>query len=247
MTEADFLQGYDPTPFDRPSVTVDLVLMTVVDGRPAALLQQRADHPFRQCWALPGGFVGMAEGLDHAARRVLADKAGMHQTGMDESGAWLEQLATFGDPARDPRMRIITVAYFALIPADRVAGAVAARTDLTLAPLHLAEDGALTALDNSGAPLPLAFDHAEILRHALVRLRGKLDWSPIACALLPPLFTLRDLQRVHEAIVGRPLNKPAFRRRMLDTGWIEGTGEKESGTSYRPAELYRVAAKGDAI
>ena len=90
-----------------------------------------------------------------------------------------------------------------------------------------------------GRPLPLAFDHAEILAMAILRLRGKLDWSEVGFALLPERFTLRQLQDVHEGILGHPLNKPAFRRRMLDRGWLEATGEREAGTSYRPPELYR--------
>jgi len=210
---------YDPAAFPPLAVTVDLVLMTVREGRLAALLQRRSEDPYKGDWALPGGFVDAAEGLDAAAQRILADKAGL-------KGAWLEQLYSFGDPARDPRMRIVTIAYFALLPAAELAAPLAARGDLTLAPLD--------------ALPPLAFDHRNIVDHAAARLRGKLDYAPIAFALLPPRFTLRALQDVHEAILGTALNKPAFRRRMTDTGWIEGTGEKESGGAFRPAELYRV-------
>jgi len=210
---------YDPAAFPPLAVTVDLVLMTVREGRLAVLLQRRSEEPHKGDWALPGGFVGAAESLDAAAQRILAGKAGL-------KGAWLEQLYSFGDPARDPRMRIVTIAYFALLPAAELAAPLAARSDLMLAPLDTLP--------------PLAFDHRNIVDHAAARLRGKLDYAPIAFALLPPRFTLRALQDVHEAILGTPLNKPAFRRRMTDTGWIEGTGEKESGGAFRPAELYRV-------
>lgn len=210
---------YNPAAFPPLAVTVDLVLMTVCDGHLAVLLQRRSEPPHRGDWALPGGFVGAAESLDNAAQRILADKAGL-------AGGWLEQLYSFGDPGRDPRMRIVTIAYFALLPEDRLNAALAGRTDLMLASIR-----ALPAL---------AFDHDSIVDHAVARLRGKLDYAPIAFALLPPLFTLRALQHVHEAILGTPLNKPAFRRRMLDTGWIEGTGEREEGGAFRPAELYRV-------
>lgn len=210
---------YDPAAFPPLAVTVDLVLMTVREGRLAVLLQQRGEEPHKGDWALPGGFVGAAESLDAAAQRILADKAGLR-------GAWLEQLYSFGDAARDPRMRIVTIAYFALLPADELTAPLAAREDLMLAPLDT---------------LPtLAFDHRSIVDHAAARLRGKLDYAPVAFALLPPRFTLRALQDIHEAILGTPLNKPAFRRRMTDTGWIEGTGEKETGGAFRPAELYRV-------
>lgn len=204
------------------AVTVDLVLMTVAAGELSVLLQRRSGDPFAGCQALPGGFVAVEEAIDAAARRILADKAGLAAT----NSAWLEQLYTFGDPGRDPRLRTVSVAYFALLPEALLTDAVNARHDLTLA--------AVGRIDQ-----PLAFDHASILAAAHERLRGKLDYAPIAFALLPNLFTLRDLQTVHEAITGTNFNKPAFRRRMLDTGWIEPTGLRESDTPFRPAELYR--------
>lgn len=204
------------------AVTVDLVLISVVNGQLCALMQRRDATPFAGHLALPGGFVRVDEGLDEAARRILTDKAGFHAG----EGAWLEQLYTFGAPDRDPRMRTVSVAYFALIPSARLAQAVASRADLSLMPVaHIAE--------------PLAFDHALVLASAHERLRAKLAYAPIAFALLPDLFTLRDLQNVHEAIAGTAFNKPAFRRRMIDTGWIEPTGLRETETAFRPAELYR--------
>lgn len=214
MDESDFLASYDPAAYPGVSLAVDLVLMSVVEGAPAVLLIERTDQPARGRWALPGGFVAPDESLDAAARRVLGAKAHM-------AGAWLEQLYTFGEPGRDPRTRIVSVAYFALLPADR-----------------FPPDQPLTHIEGTGVAVPLAFDHADIVRVAVERLRGKLDWSPVGFALLPERFTLRQLQDVHEAIGGRPLNKPAFRRRMLDRGWLAPTGEREAGTSFRPAELF---------
>lgn len=229
--------AYNPADFPSLAVTVDLVLMTVANGRLAALLQRRNEPPHKGDWALPGGFVGVRESLDEAAERILTDKAGL-------SHAWLEQLYSFGDPGRDPRMRIVTVAYFALLPDEALAKALDGRQDLALVPLDIPwpgeQGGPVAALGPDRRPLPLAFDHDDILGHAVKRLRGKLDYSPIAFALLPPRFTLRALQDVHEAILGIGLNKPAFRRRMLDKGWIEGTGEREEGGAFRPAELYGV-------
>lgn len=223
--------------YPRPFVTVDLVLMSVIDGRLAALLQLREDQPSAGRWALPGGFVGIDEGLDEAARRILATKARM-------DGNWLEQLYTFGRPDRDPRARVITVAYFALLPGDQFEAALRGNADLVLAELIVPWDGEAVGpvgvCSVDGADLALAFDHAHILGHAVKRLRGKIDYSRVAFALLPDLFTLRQLQDVHEAILGLRMNKPAFRRRMLDKGWIEGTGARETGASFRPAELYRV-------
>jgi 8-oxo-dGTP diphosphatase len=239
MTEAAFIESYDPSLYDRPSVAVDLILMSVVEGAPAALLLRRDAHPHLGRWALPGGFVGLDESLDAAARRVLATKARMED-------AYVEQLYTFGAVDRDPRTRIISVAYFALLPPARFAAALKAAPELTLAELVVPwpgeEGGAVEARSADGDPLPLAFDHADMLGLAVLRLRGKLDWSDIAYALLPERFTLRALQDVHEAIRGRPLNKSAFRRRMLDTGRLEPTGERETGASFRPAELFRLRA-----
>lgn len=233
--------AYNPADFPPLAVTVDLVLMTVADGRLAVLLQRRSAPPHKDDWALPGGFVGVAESLDAAAERILTEKAGLLY-------AWLEQLYSFGDPGRDPRMRIVTIAYFALLPHEALAGTLDGRHDLALAPLDIPwpgeQGGPVAALGPDLRPLPLAFDHDDILGHAVKRLRGKLDYSPIAFALLPPRFTLRALQDVHEAILGIGLNKPAFRRRMLDRAWIEGTGEREEGGAFRPAELYRVKPEG---
>ncbi|TCM20496.1 8-oxo-dGTP diphosphatase [Novosphingobium sp. PhB165] len=234
LSEAEFLTGYDPGAYDRPSVAVDLVLMSVIGGAPAALLVRREEPPFAGRWALPGGFVRMDEGLDEAARRVLGDKAHM-------AGAYVEQLYTFGAVDRDPRTRVISVAYFALLPADCFAAALKADGSLSLARIAVPRttgDVAGEAWSEDSA-LPLAFDHAQVLGLAVQRLRGKIDWSPVGFALLPERFTLRALQDVHEAILGVPLNKPAFRRRMLDRGWLEPTGERETGSSFRPAELFR--------
>ena len=205
------------------AVTIDLVLMTVNDGTLSVLLQRRTEEPFADRLVLPGGFVGIDETLDAAARRVLAGKAGIDA----QDSAWLEQLYTFGDPQRDPRMRTVSIAYFALLPHAVLEQAVSSKADLALRPV-------------SDPGEPLAFDHASIIATAHERLRGKLDYAPIAFALLPDLFTLRDLQAVHEAITGATFNKPAFRRRMIDTGWIEPTGQREADTPFRPAELYKV-------
>ncbi len=236
MAEAEFLQGYDPAAYERPSVTVDLVLLGLRNDRPTALLLQRDQHPHAGRWALPGGFVGIDEDLDDAATRVLHDKAGI-------ASAHLEQLYTFGAPKRDPRTRIITVAYLVLLPEQALAAALRAAPALLPAALIMAGStetrGPIAAISPDGEPLPLAFDHGDILALALRRLRGKLDHSEVGFALLPELFTLRQLQDVHEAIRGTALNKPAFRRRMLDRGWLAPTGARETDTSHRPAELFR--------
>ena len=234
-SEAAFLARYDPADYARPAVAVDLVLLGLSGGRPTLLLLKRDRHPHAGRHALPGGFVGIDESLDDAAARVLREKAG-------GARAHLEQLYTFGAVERDPRMRIITVAYLALL--TEAVFAEARMRAPTLLPgtvaASSAEEGSVTVHASDGAALPLAFDHAEIVALAIRRLRGKLDYSEVGFALLPALFTLRQLQDVHEAILGTGLNKPAFRRRMLDRGWLDPTGRFETGTSYRPAELYRL-------
>lgn len=233
MDERAYLERYDANAYDRPSVTVDLILMSVVDGAPAVLLAERGQHPFAGHWALPGGFVAMDESLDAAARRILQDKA--HLT-----DAYIEQLYTFGAVQRDPRTRVISVAYFALLPVEHFRAALRHAPELKLASLGMSPSGGgVEARVDGDGPVTLAFDHGAMIALALERLRGKLDYSNVAFALLPERFTLRMLQEVYEAILGQSLNKPAFRRRMLDRGWLEATGERETGASFRPAELYR--------
>ena len=239
MTESDFLKGYDPNAYDRPSVAVDLVLLGIQADRPAVLLLQRSAPPFADAWALPGGFVAIDETLDDAACRLLREKAGI-------ADAHLEQLYTFGAVARDPRMRIISIAYLALLDGAAFAAALDGDAPLLAAAIDVpwaGVTGGPVAVTTAKGAVPLAFDHADILARAMLRLRGKLDYSDIGFALLPERFTLRQLQDVHEAILGTTLNKPAFRRRMLEKAWPGGslaaTGEREEGTSFRPAELFR--------
>lgn len=240
MTRKDkaFLASYDPAAYERPSVTVDLALLSVLDGALHVLLMRRTQPPAEGKWALPGGFVRIDESLDEVARRVLHEKAHI-------ASAFLEQLYTFGAVERDPRMRIITVAYYTLLPAARFERALRESDELALAKVVTAwkgeTGGRAEAFAADGARLSLAFDHADILGLAVKRLRGKLDYSQVGFELLPTQFTLRALQDVHEAILGVRFNKPAFRRRMLDKGVLEPTGLREQGVTFRPAELYRFA------
>jgi 8-oxo-dGTP diphosphatase len=233
--EAEFLASYDATKFERPSVTVDVALISVFEGGLFTLVMRRAEHPSRGRWALPGGFVRMEESLDRAATRVLADKAGLR-------GVFLEQLYTFGDPKRDPRTRIISVAYVALVDRHRFAEA-RGKSELSVArivvPWEGETGGPVELADEKSSPLPVAFDHADMLGMAVKRIRGKLDYTPVGFQLLPETFTLLDLQRVYETVLGRPLNKDSFRRRMLASNQLEATGAAEKDVDHRPAELYR--------
>ncbi len=236
--EARFLSRYDASRFPRPSLAVDVALVSVGAGALRTVVVRRAAHPALGRWALPGGFVGIDEGLEAAAARVLEAKTGL-------SGVFLEQLYTFGEPGRDPRTRVVTVAYYALVDADRLEAAAAAdvaRARITV-PWEGETGGSVELVAEDGAPLPLAFDHADILGMAVKRLRGKLDYSPIGFQLLPPAFTLLDLQRVHETVLGRPVNKDSFRRRMLASGQLEATGRSQKDVDHRPAELYRFARR----
>ena len=227
--EQAFLAEYDPGEFERPSVSVDVVVLTAIDGDLWVALYKREEHPHRGRFALPGGFVGINEGLEQAARRLLRDKAGLKKV-------YFEQLRAFGSPKRDPRMRIITIAFFALT-SPNVFEAVQKKKGATLS--RIKRNGSLNALSSTDTPLKLAFDHDDILNCAVEGLRSKLDHSPVAYQLLPEEFTLRSLQSVHEAIRGKKLNKDSFRRRLLASGELIATGSKEEDTSFRPAELYR--------
>ncbi len=232
MDDREPLETYDSIGFERPSLAVDVALMTVSDGVLRVLLVQRDEPPHAGCWALPGVFLKMDETLEQAAMRALSTKAHIEDV-------FLEQLYTFGDPARDPRTRVISVAYYALVDDGRLRGQDLLRVRV---PWEGEEGGPVEAVAPDGTPVSLAFDHAGILGMAVKRLRGKLDYSPIGFQLLPELFTLRQLQDIHETILGRPLNKDSFRRRMVASGQLEPTGHREDDVEHRPAELYRFSS-----
>jgi len=226
-----------PSPLERhprPSLAVDVVALTVARGELRVALYKRADPPQRDHFALPGGFMHIDESIEDAASRVMAKKVGL-------AGVFLEQLYTFGDLRRDPRGRVVTVSYYALVDATRFHGkrAPAALSARVVVPWPGETGGPVEVVDDDGQTLPLFLDHADILGLAVKRLRGKLDYSPVGFQLLPTEFTLRQLQEVHEAVRGEPVNKDSFRRRMLASGLLEATGAHERDVVHRPAELYR--------
>lgn len=231
--DARFLAAYDITRYERPSVAVDVALVTAGEGALRTVLFRRPEPPQRGRWSLPGTFVGMAEPLEAAAARALAVKVGIE-------GVFLEQLYTFGAVERDPRTRVISVAYFSLVEGARLAparpGSVVARLRV---PWEGERGGPVEALGEGDRPLPLAFDHAEMLGAVVKRLRGKLEYTPIGFELLGERFSLAELQAVHETILGRSVNKDSFRRKMVASGMIEATGELREGAHHRPAELFR--------
>jgi 8-oxo-dGTP diphosphatase len=210
--------------YPRPSVTVDVIIFTLRGGDLQVLLIRRRNPPFQGMWAIPGGFVAIDESLETAALRELEEETGVRDV-------YLEQLYTFGDLGRDPRGRVITVAYFALVPATAIDP-------------HAGSD-ATHARWWSVYDLPaLAFDHADILAYAVQRLRYKLEYSAVGFELLPEAFTLSQLQSAYEIILGEKLDKRNFRRKILSADVIEETGEYRTGEG-RPAKLYRF--RDDAV
>jgi 8-oxo-dGTP diphosphatase len=204
-------------------VTVDLVIFALRDGELQVLLVQRGVAPFEGRWALPGGFVRDGESLEAAARRELQEETAV-------ADVYLEQLYTFGDPDRDPRGRVVTVAYYALLTGE--ARPVAAGTDA----------GAAAWMPARKHP-PLAFDHERILEYALRRLATKLEYTTVGFQLLPKKFTLGQLQRVYEGVLGRTLDKRNFRRKMGLLGVLKPLDEWVQDGPSRPAQLHRFSAK----
>jgi 8-oxo-dGTP diphosphatase len=210
--------------YPRPMVTVDTVIFTVIADDLKVLLIRRGVEPFKGQWAIPGGFVAMDEDLEAAARRELREETNV-------SDVYMEQLYTFGAPQRDPRGRTITVAYFALIAADR--RELAAATD----------SEAVEWFSVYNLP-PLAFDHAEIVEYALTRLRFKLDYTSVGFQLLPKKFTLTELQAMYEVILARKLDKRNFRKKILSMGILDALEETKMEGPHRPAKLYSFAEEG---
>lgn len=209
--------------YPRPAVTTDVVLFTIREQQLSVLLIRRAAEPFQGSWALPGGFVEMDEDLIDCARRELAEETGV-------TGVYLEQLYTFGTPGRDPRGRVISVVYYALAPEEQV---------------HIqAASDAAAAEWFPVAELPaLAFDHDRVLAVAKERLAAKLGYSTVALQLMPEKFTLSELQSVYEVVLGRPIDKRNFRKRMLAMGSVEPCFEWLRRGNHRPARLYRAASQ----
>lgn len=221
--------------FPHPHLAVDVVLLTIVEGALHVLLLRRGEEPFRGAFVLPGTFVRVEESLEAAAERLLREKA-------DLRDVFLEQLYTFGEPQRDPRARIVSVAWYALVPPQRLEESLGG-SDRVLAriavPWEGLTGGPVRMHGPDGAALKVGFDHAAITGVAVLRLRGKIDYAPVGFELLPKDFTLLQLQQVHEAVLGTSLNKDSFRRRMLASGRLRATGRKEDGVGHRPAELFR--------
>ena len=207
----------DPT-IEKPSVTVDIVLFTIQDNDLKVLLIKRKAPPFKDSWAIPGGFIHAGETLDQAALRELKEETGVEDL-------YLEQLYTFGEPERDPRTRVITVSYYSLVSASK------------LNPEAGSDAGDVQWHSMKELP-PLAFDHSEIISAAIERLQTKLNYTNVSFQLLPEEFTLTELQRVYEIILDSKLDKRNFRKRVLSMNILNETNKTKMEGYHRPAKLY---------
>jgi 8-oxo-dGTP diphosphatase len=212
-------ETYDPSRYERPSVTVDVVIFTLQERELHVLLVKRKHWPHEGRWALPGGFINMDESLEQAARRELEEETGVRDI-------YLEQLYTFGEPRRDPRTRVISIAYIALVSADKQ----------TLRASDESTDVRWFSLQK--LPGTLAFDHDLILATGLDRLRSKLEYTTLAFQLLPEVFSILELKHIYEQILGEELDKGNFYRKIKDANVLEDTGMRREGRG-RPTTLYR--------
>ena len=218
--------GYDPSNYPPFAVTVDVVILTMSDGVLHVLLVRRGQAPFEGMWAIPGGFKHPTETLDEAATRELSEETSV------QAASLLTQFGSYGDPGRDPRMNVVTVAYLAVM---RDVGAVAAGTDAAEATL-------MPVSKVLGGSVPLAFDHDRILRDAIDRVRVELEVSGVATAFVGPTFTLAELRAVYEAVWGVHLDGANFRRSVVaEDGWVIPTGRRArpGAAGGKPAELFK--------
>lgn len=228
--EAEFLKAYDSTKYAPVSYTVDMIVFTIHHGKLSLPLVKRGGHPYKGYWALPGGFVNSDESSEEAAVRELGE-----ETGLSVDKVYVEQLKTYSDPDRDPRMRVVSTAYVAFIPN---LPAPVGGDDAVEAHLFAVED-----ILSDDENILLAFDHLKILEDALERAKSKLEYTPLAATFLESPFTLSDLRRVYETVWGQALHAANFRRKVLGTeGFVVPVGEKGSSKfdSGRTAELYTI-------
>ncbi|MBT3398160.1 NUDIX hydrolase [archaeon] len=216
------------TDYKQPSVTTDVIIFAIKNNELNVLLIKRGIEPFKRSWTVPGGFVDIKDSIEDTAKKKLKEK-----TGVDAK--YLEQLYTFGDPKRDPRGRVISIAYFALInPND---------TKLSTSP----EAEEVKWFPVKSLP-KLAFDHKKILDYAIQRLRWKFEYTTIAFSILPKKFSLTQLQKIYETIFDKKFDKRNFRKKILSLDIVKETQEFQEGVSFRPAHLYKFTGKiGDII
>lgn len=219
--EQKFISEYNPDEYERPSVAVDFLIFTIEDDRLKVILVRRDEMPFKDCLALPGVFVRMDETLEEAALRGIREEAGIRDD------IYLEQVYTWGDVDRDPRMRVISVSYMALVPSDGLHFSKGMRVVET----SLVDVEALLSGDDM-----MAFDHRKILQYARERIRNKTEYSDIAFNFAGKEFTLPQLQKIYEILLGKPLYKANFRKKIND--YVTETEKMMSGGACRPSRIY---------
>ena len=247
--EKEFLENYDSSKYEKPSVTVDMVIFTLSQANTlSVLLIKRGGFPYRGCWAIPGGFVEMWESIDAAAARELKEETGISDLPMT-------QIGTFGEVDRDPRTRVISVVYMAFVPQsglDFLAGDDA--SDAEIFEIQYAKDGEMRFVGDRDifSEKDLAFDHGLVLRTAINRLRNRIDYTDDALAFLKDdqSFTAYELKTIFESVLGKKLDAANFRRDVLkkyiSSGIVEETGETEKREALRPAKLYKRRNKQNA-
>ena len=235
-SEQEFLKSYDPDKFEKLSMTADVLIFSVSDGGKedyrklnqkmfSMLLVKRENYPFKDKWCLPGGFVGIKESLDDAATRILQSETNLENI-------YMEQLYTFGSVERDPRMRVVSTAYMALVDKNKVEGKLSDN-----AAWFNVEDDSLYNEKESIAIGELTFDHGEVVQIGRERLKNKIEYTDIVFNMMPEYFTLGELQQVYEIILGKKLLDPAFRRIIAHK--VEKTEMWRRGGGHRPAVMYK--------
>ncbi len=264
-TEEEFLRDYDSSVFEKLSMTADILIFSVSDEVQnnyrklskkhfSVLLVKRDNYPFKDKWCLPGGFIGIDEDIEDAAKRILANEANLHNI-------YLEQLYTFGNPKRDPRMRVVSTSYMALIDKNKLSEQIS--TNASWFNILTIEDkeSIFVTLDNGSEQIKfkigktlkekttdrykydilendkLAFDHALVIVSGISRLKNKLEYTDVVFNMMPEYFTLGELQQVYEVILGKKLLDPAFRRIIASK--VEKTDKMQKGGGHRPSALFR--------
>ena len=263
--EEEFLKDYDPNEFDRLSLTTDILIFSVSDGIQenyrklnkkyfSVLLVKRDNYPFKDKWCLPGGFVKIDEDIEDAAKRILKDEANI-------SDIYIEQLYTYGDPKRDPRTRVISTSYMALIDKNKLKYDISKNASWFNVMVLEDEKFIDITLDNGNETIKykikkilkekttdrfkyevvqndkLAFDHALVITSGISRLKNKIEYTDIVFNMMPEYFTLGELQQVYEVILGKKLLDPAFRRIIANK--VEKTSKMKTGEGHRPSALFR--------
>ncbi len=222
LSEKEYLESYNENDYKKPSVAVDLLVFTIEDDRLKIVLIEREEHPFKNMLSLPGVFVGIDETLDEATKRGIGEETGLRDM-------YFEQLYTWGEVDRDPRMRIISVSYLSFSHRDKINLSAGKRT----VSVGLYDVDELLDSDTE-----LAFDHKKIIQYGRERIKNKVEYSKIAFEFLQEEFTLPQLQRVYEILLDKPLYKANFRRKIAPM--IEETENMTSGDAHRPSKYYRL-------